>query len=337
MDARNFFDQSSIPDFERNQFGTSLGGPIQKDRTFLFANYEGYRQTLGLSDVTLVPDDVSRAVAVPSVQPLLALWPVANGPEILTSTGRPSGIAKAFSSPVQNIREDFGTARIDHVFCNKDSFAGVYTADDSQAHSPTANPISFDDITLRDQVASLSETHVFSSSFLNKAIFGFSRGAFFFDSGTTVNLPSWVHDDQPVGAVVVGGGTTLNGASQITNGGTNAGSNLRAVRNLYTVSDQLTYTHGRHTFSFGGWLQRIQANDSLVQDQYGQISFTNLLTFLQATHRCPGALRKAPLLLKTQSNLNQIWNCVSGFVLSPPAGGTKLRDVLRTMRSERMV
>ena len=108
-----------------------------------------------------------------------------------------------------------------------------------------------------------------------------ARGAFFFNSGTTTNLPGWIHDGQPVGAVVVGGGTTLNGASQITNGGTNAGSNLTAVRNLFTISDQVTYTHGRHVLSFGGLAQWIQSNDSLVQDQYGQISFTNLQTFLQ--------------------------------------------------------
>jgi len=90
---------------------------------------------LGLSDLTLVPDAASRASAVPSIQPLLALWPVANGPELLTSTGAPSGIAEAFSNPVQRIREDFGTARLDQIFTDKDSFAGVYTVDDSEAHS----------------------------------------------------------------------------------------------------------------------------------------------------------------------------------------------------------
>jgi Carboxypeptidase regulatory-like domain len=280
MDARNFFDLPTIPDFQRNQFGASLGGPIRSDKTFLFGNYEGYRQVLGLSDVTLVPDDASRTAAIPSIQPLLALWPVANGPELLTSTGAPSGIAKAYSSPIQHVDEDFGTTRLDHIFSNNDSFAGIYTIDDSRAFSPTANPISYDHSTLRSQVASLSETHVFSSNLVNKGVFGFSRGAFYFNSGTTVGLPGWVHDGLPVGAVVVGGGTTLNGASQITNGGTNAGSNLRAVRNLFTVSDQVSYTRGRQTFSFGGWLQRIQSNDSLVQDQYGQVSFTNLQTFL---------------------------------------------------------
>jgi hypothetical protein len=283
MDARNFFDLPNIPDFQRNDFGGSLGGPIRADKSFFFGNYEGYRQTLGLSDVTLVPDYTSRAAAVPSVQPLLALWPVANGPEILTSTGAPSGIATAYSSPVQNVREDFGTARLDQIFSNQDSFAGVYTVDDSWAHSPTMNPHSFDNVSLRGQVASLSETHVFSSSLVNKAIFGYSRGAFYFNSGTTVELPGWIHDGAPVGAVVVGGGTTLNGASQITNGGTNAGSNLRAVRNLFTGSDQVSYTRGRHTFTFGGWVQRIQSNDSLAQDQYGQVSFTNLQSFLKGS------------------------------------------------------
>lgn len=281
LDARNFFDQGGIPEFQRNVFGVSLGGPLQRDKAFLFGNYEGFRQNLGLSDLTLVPDNASRAAAVASIQPLLALWPVANGSEILTSTGTPSGIAKAFSHPLQNIREDFGTARFDQTFSNEDSLAAIYTADDSRAHSPTSNPFTLVDIYLREQVASLSETHIFSSNLLNKATFGFSRGAFYFNSGTTTNLPGWLHDGQPVGAVVVGGGTTLNGASQITNGGTNAGSNLAAVRNLYTISDQVTLSHGRHAFSFGGSLERVQSNDSLVQDQYGQVSFTNLQSFLE--------------------------------------------------------
>lgn len=281
LDARNFFDYGNIPHFERNVFGASGRGPIVKDKAFVFANYEGFRQTLGLSDLTLVPDDTSRASAVASVQPLLALWPVANGAEILTSTGAPSGIAQAFSNPLQHIREDFGTARFDQVLSADDTFAAVYTVDDSEAHSPTSNPISFVNVLLREQVVSLSETHVFSPNLVNRATFGFSRGGFYFNSGTTVDLPGWIHSDQPVGALVVGGGTTLNGASQITNGGTNAGSNLTAVRNLFSGSDQLTLVHGRHLLSIGAWVQRVQANDVLIQDQYGQASFSNLQSFLQ--------------------------------------------------------
>lgn len=283
LDARNFFDHGAIPGFRRNVFGGSLGGPIKREKTFFFTNYEGFRQSLGLSNLSLVPDNTSRAKAVLSILPLLSLWPVANGPELLTSTGEPSGIAEAFSNPNQRIREDFGTARVDQIFSDRDSLAVVYTADDSEAHSPANNPITQVDVALREQVASLSETHIFSPSLLNKATFGYSRGAFYFNSGTTVALPGWIHDGQPVGAVVVGGGTTLNGASQITNGGSNAGSNLRAARNLYSVADEVTHTRGNHLFHFGGSLQWIQANDVLVQDQYGQASFTNLQTFLQGT------------------------------------------------------
>ena len=313
LDARNPFDSAQIPNFQRNVFGGSLGGPIRRDKSFLFGNYEGFRQVLGLSDVTLVPDAGARAGLLPcsalsaipnpcnaatalkhiglasGVSSLMNLWPAANGPELLTTTDLPSGIAEAFSNPEQHIREDFGTVRYDQNFSDRDSFAAVYTVDDSQSHSPTTNPFSTVEIFLREQVASVSETHVFSPALLNKATFGFSRGAFYFNSGVTGDASSvpgaWLDTTQaPLpGAVVVGGGTTLNGASQLTNGGTNAGSNLRAVRNLFTAADQLNITHGIHLLTFGVWFQRIQANDSLIQDQYAQASFTNLQTFLQGT------------------------------------------------------
>jgi len=287
LDARNFFDQAQIPNFERNEFGASAGGPIKKDKTFFFANYEGYRQVLGLSDVTLVPDATSRTAAVASIQPLLGLWPVANGPELLTSTGASSGIAKAFSNPLQHIREDFGTTRLDQNISGKDFLSGIYTVDDSQSNSPTTNPFSLTDVFLREQVASVSETHIFTPNVLNKATFGFSRGGFYFNSGVTgpaAAVPDgWIHPGQPVGAVVIGGGTTLNGASQLTNGGTNAGSNLTAARNLFTATDQATITHGIHLITVGTWFQRLESNSDLLQDQYGQASFSNLAGFLAGT------------------------------------------------------
>ena len=75
LDAQNYFDQRDAPPFQRNQFGGSIGGPIQRDKTFLFAKYEGFRQHLHQTSATFVPDAASRASAVPSVPPLLNLWP----------------------------------------------------------------------------------------------------------------------------------------------------------------------------------------------------------------------------------------------------------------------
>jgi len=276
FDARNFFDQGSIPEFQRNEFGAAAGGPIKRDKLFIFGNYEGFRQNLGLSDVTLVPDDASRASAVASVQPLLALWPVANGPSL------GGGIAEAFSNPQQHVREDFGTARFDANLSGKDTLFGVYTVDDSGANTPSVNPLSTVVEYLREQVASVEEQHIFSPALLNTARFGFSRAGYYFTGQVPVNIPGWV-DGAPIGAVVVGGGTASNGASQISLAGANNGSNLSAVRNLFTWDDHVGIMRGRHQITAGVWGQRVQANDNLVQSQYGQASFSSLSSFLQGT------------------------------------------------------
>src|SRR5579863_9824386 len=75
LDAPNYFDQGSAPPFQRNQFGVSAGGPIRQDSTFVFGNYEGFRQNLHQTSAAFVPDAASRAAAVPSVRPFLNLWP----------------------------------------------------------------------------------------------------------------------------------------------------------------------------------------------------------------------------------------------------------------------
>ncbi len=276
LDARNFFDQGPIPPFQRNNFGAAAGGPLRRDKLFVFANYEGYRQNLGLSDVTLVPDAASRAQAAASVAPLLALWPAPNSPEL------GGGIAEAFSHPLQRIREDFGTVRADYNLAAKDTLFAVYTVDDSAANTPSVNPLSSVVESLREQVASLQEQHVFSPSLLNTARLGFSRAGYFFTGVTPVDLPGWV-PGAPIGAVVVGGGTALNGASQLSPAGTNAGSNLRAARNLVTYDEHVAFTRGAHQIEAGAWVQQVQANDSLAQNQYGQASFSTLAAFLSGT------------------------------------------------------
>lgn len=276
LDARNYFDAGSIPEFQRNQFGGSLGGPIRTNRLFLFGNYEGFRQNWGLSAVTLVPDSISRAAASPSVQPLLALWPVANGPEL------GSGIAEAFSHPEERIREDFGTTRFDDNLSNSDLLFAVYTVDDSSANTPTQNPLSWVAESLREQVASVQEQHVLSPRLLNTARFGFSRASYIFNGTTPVDLPGWVVGKQ-IGAIVISGSTASNGASQITQAGTNVGSNNETARDLFTVDDHVYWSRGRHQVEAGGWIQRVQSNDLLAQDQYGQASFSTLSSFLQGT------------------------------------------------------
>ncbi len=299
FDARNYFDQARIPEFQRNDFGGSLGGPLRKNKLFLFANYEGYRQNLGLSDVTLVPDNQARAgflpnaagvetkvTLAPAVVPLLNLWPVQNGPELLDGNGHLTGIGEAFSSPTQHIREEFGTARLDSNLSSRDLLFGAYTVDDSTANTPTQNPLSLIDESLREQVTSLQEQHVVNAHLLNTARFGFSRASFYFlgsvPAGVAATTPGFVAG-KPVGAIVIAGSTASNGSSQITGAGANVGSNNAIARNLFTFDDHIFYSRGHHQIELGGWLQRLQSNDNLAQNQFGQASFASLATFLAGT------------------------------------------------------
>ena len=299
FDARNYFDPARIPEFQRNNFGASLGGPIRKDKLFLFANYEGYRQNLGVTDVTLVPDNNARNGQVPNangvLQPvtlgagvagLLNLWPVQNGPELLTSAGLPTGIAEAFATAPQHIREDFGTSRFDANLTPNDLLFAVYTIDDSIANTPTQDPYSLVNESLREQVASVQEQHVFSPRLLNTGRIGLSRANFYFLGSIPTAIqavtPTFL-TGKPTGAVVISGSTASNGASTITTAGANVGSNNATTRNLFTFDDHIFYTRGKQQFEAGGWLQLLEWNDNLAQDQYGQASFASITTFLQGT------------------------------------------------------
>ncbi len=259
-------------------------------------------------------------LAAPAVKPLLALWPVANGPELLNANGTPSGIAEAFSNPPQHVREDFGTTRIDANLTPNDLLFGVYTIDDSDANTPSQNPYSTIYERLREQVVSAQEQHVFSPTLLNTARFGYSRAAYYFTGEVPVSVPGWVAGAS-IGAVVISGSTASNGASQITLAGANTGSNNDTVRNLFTGDDHIFWTHGKHQIEAGVWLQRLQSNDNLAQNQYGQASFSTLASFLKG-NVATFTVVPAPTELGWRSLF------VAGYIedawkVSPAAGGAR--------------
>jgi hypothetical protein len=308
----NAFGGGLKPPFRRNQFGGSLGGPLKKDKAFLFGNYEGFRQRLGVSDIAVVPDAQMRLgllpcylatpgacgsspgqyVTVPNLKAGMLpyaqnFWPAPNGKELpvapgLPNAGLPTGTAYAISNPKQKIREDFGLARFDYNASNRDSFSVNYLIDDGYkvAPQPDAN---FSQIApVRSQVLSLQETRVFSPTLLNTLVGGFTRAYSPRTTAPAVPIPSnlaFVTGRVP-GQITIGGGvSTAAAASIVVANGNDPTAN--AV-NLFTVTDDVHWTKGRHSYSFGAWVQRVQENQSgPAQNKSGTAAYSTLLAFLQ--------------------------------------------------------
>jgi hypothetical protein len=313
LDARNIFDlsptlggESKPAPFRRNQFGASAGGPIKKDRLFLFGNYEGFRHRLVINNVSVVPNLEARRGRLPNpttgiytpvanLRPemlsFMSLWPEPNGPEILvpaTAPGTglvPTGTAYSYNGPKQTINEDFGTLKGDYNPRNTDSFSISYTIDDGNNLSPLADPLFGNYITLRSHVASIRETHIFSPRVLNTFTAGFSRAGFALESFAFATYPpslSFVTGQGP-GGIVVGGGATTTGAAAISSPGPNNAAGAKNRRNLFTFTDGVQISSGIHQFNLGAWFQKLQDNENTASRRLGVANFTSLTTFLQGT------------------------------------------------------
>jgi hypothetical protein len=299
LDARNFFDQAVVPPFRRNQFGGALGGPVKKNKLFLFGNYEGFRQALALSSVSVVPDAQARLGSLPNATtgvyapvanlnpamlPFLSLWPQPNGAELISS-GVASGTAFSYNNPRSHVHEDFGTARADYTISQRDSLSLSYTLDNGNSTIPQADPLFASAEALQSQVASIRETHVVSPRVLNTATVGFSRAEFNLNPVSLAAFPSnesFVAGGGP-GGIVVNGGVTTTGLSGITAAGPNNAAGSWNRRNLFTYTDELQITKGRHQIGIGAWIQPIRDNEDSASRQTGQATFSSLATLLQGT------------------------------------------------------
>jgi hypothetical protein len=280
LDARNFFDGPSVPPFKRNQFGGSLSGPIKRQRTFFFFDYEGVRQGLGVTTVDTVPSPAARigqliagpVTVSPLVAPFLAFFPLPNGPI--------KGDAGTYTFPSQNgTTENFVTSRLDHRFSDYDAIHATYLFDTGQ----TTGPDAFDGILLgtfsQRQTASIEESHIFSPSVVNFTRIGFNRNvAEQVQSLSTINP---LADDssygflpgRDVGQISIAGFTTYPG-------GLGAQGDYLFHYTSYQADDDLSITRGSHSIRAGVALERIQSNTLGAGANNGTASFGSLAAFL---------------------------------------------------------
>ena len=139
-------------------------------------------------------------------------------PNSAAASPRPSAIRCSASAKTSAPRADYNIS-------DKDLLFGVYTIDDSDANTPNANPFSYVvESAARTGGQRAGAACVFPQSAEHRTLRLFAR-RYAFTGTTPVDVPGWIAG-RPIGAIVIGGGTALNGASQISGAGTNAGSNL---------------------------------------------------------------------------------------------------------------
>ena len=271
----NYFDargpiqsKSKRPVFQLNQFGGSLGGPIIKDRTFFFVNYEGFRQQLGGVPQTGFVPSASFRSELTAAQPALAF--IANAyPQGQAPTSDPNVDSFTGVVPSPN-SENAGTIRIDHRFSQQDSGYARYNIDDGVSTS-ALNALA-QGITVRSRVQNfvLEETHIVNSHVINEAQFGFNRNTFIQSQQT--GLPF---------------NFSITGFTSLSENYTK-----EQVGQSESLNDTVTWTKGNHTLKFGAevkfpWFNEQNSVDGTATYLNETALLANQLSTFQTTAALP--------------------------------------------------
>jgi outer membrane receptor protein involved in Fe transport len=292
LDANNYFAQTKEP-LKQNQFGAAAGGPIKKDKTFIFGFYEGFRNRQGETALTTVPSlkqrtgDFSELCPegftegfcnnpanqlfnvfanapypnnqVPQVQfnpvseNLLGFFPLPNAGTNLFST----------TQTLSNNTDQFGV-KVDHYLDPRDTLNFRYMFNQLSQVDPLSPggasvpgfPVGEDQ---RAQNFVAEETHTFSSSVISVARFSFLRNKFLFGEHENHQLPSSLGFKYTPSLDVAAGPPFVQ-----VNGYTTVGDPITGPRNtyedVYDISGSLSWVRGKHELKFGGGYQRQEIN-----------------------------------------------------------------------------
>jgi hypothetical protein len=297
FDAKNFFDapDEPIPAFRRHQFGGSGSGPIVKNKLFLFSNYEGLRQSLGVTNTLRVPSANARRglLADPdkpgelhqvTIDPGSAIWLTAF-PEVNSPRTFGPDIGEAIVATSEPTREDYFAVKLDYVFPAGDTISTRYTFDDSLLRSPNPATIPGSAIVdnARNQYGTLQYNSLIAPELINVVRFGVSRNhdGSAWEVGALPSEFSLV-PGKPLGRLSVSGLSAVGVDTYRPN---------LWISNVFDLNDTLSWSKGAHLLKVGGQFKRTQVQTTADLRYSGQITFTSLDKFLMGQpQRFAGAL-----------------------------------------------
>ena len=294
LDAANYFEHGVRSPFKRNQFGADLGGPIRRNKTFFFGDFESVRQGEGIAHVDKVPSfnarngnlttgPVTVSAAASAYLPLFPL-PNNNGCPAASSATSTQDVCTFSFSGQQVVNENFFTTRIDQTFSDRDSLFGTYMFD----RTPYASPDPFDNMNLEDltnrQILAVQETHTFSASFINAIRFGYNHEYVLNNSTVSAINPAAADPSLNSWPFPAFNAATVNitGLSKMP-GGVGAFPTYLYHWNDFQVYDDANYLHGTHNIKFGLSWEREHLNYTSFNNPGGVWTFSNLANFLQGT------------------------------------------------------
>jgi hypothetical protein len=302
LDARNFFapaDQKD-PRYQRNQFGFALGGPVVRNRTFFFVDYEGSRVREGITRVTNVPTlaerngDFSQSLFPPPINPFTQqpfsgnripdffISPIGRAiASLYPAPNRSVPFENFVSSPILRDRNDHFDVRVEHSLGKSSELAARYSFADRDLFEPFTGPAfpavpGFgDNVPRRGQNFLISETHIFSPALVNEARFAFSRisaAVLQENSGTSINrqvgLPELSKDPRDFGLSFI----TISGFSPL---GHEFNNPQQSVTNMFQVLDGASYSRGKHLLKFGFDFRAVQQNAFRDVQSRGFLTFSS--------------------------------------------------------------
>ena len=285
LDARNFFNTVPTPQapFKRNEFGADFGGPIKKNKAFIFLAYEGLRQHQSLTVTSTVPSVNDRAtVTSAAVNSLLTLIPAAN----TVGGGNPAdpNTFNGFTGgALANVSLNQGSADFDLDVRPQDRVHAYYVVQKDLREEPTAggaigaNIPGFGDT--RDgfrHLATLSEDHTFGPTLANTVRLGFNRIHLTFSPNGFFD-PAKFNIGMPTGSPVASGLPFINVAGTLGFGGPTGEPQGRGDTTA-VLNDTLSWLKGRHTFAFGGEIRRAYNNN--IAENVGSFTYTTMAHFL---------------------------------------------------------